>query len=310
MRQQVSLLVNDRRAMPMTWGCWRPKLLLPAAAFHWPEHRQRAVLLHELAHVKRFDCLTDLVARLICCVYWFHPLAWFALRRMRDLREGACDDHVLACGSDGPQYAEFLLDIATTSPRFFSPALGIAIARRTNLRRRLAAILDETRDRRPMRAVVAGLSLAMLLALAAPLAMLRAGEPPATAPVSAQAGEEVEAAVIDFDGSPVAGADVTLISQRLSTGSFKHWEVENNPPIRTGNDGVFHLLIQPADERPLLQIRATAPGRAYGNGGRRLVDGHWQYFDFARQGGTDHFSIMLASEARIAGWWSTRREIQ
>ena len=112
LHKKVALLQSPRRAMPMTWGIFRPKLLVPMEASDWPATYKRDVLLHELAHVKRADCLTDLLGRVICSVYWFHPLAWFALLRMRDLRERACDDMVLAAGSDAPQYAEHLLQVA------------------------------------------------------------------------------------------------------------------------------------------------------------------------------------------------------
>ena len=90
--------------MPMTWGCLPAvgplpgagaRVLLPAEAEEWPEDRRRAVLLHELAHVKRRDCLSQLIAQLACAVHWFNPLIWLAGHRMLVERERACDDLAL-----------------------------------------------------------------------------------------------------------------------------------------------------------------------------------------------------------------------
>ena len=62
----VVLLRSDEAAMPLTWGALRPAILLPAEADAWPEERRRVVLLHELAHVARRDCLMQTLAG-ICC---------------------------------------------------------------------------------------------------------------------------------------------------------------------------------------------------------------------------------------------------
>src|SRR4051794_30108067 len=97
----------------MTWGVLRPVVLLPADAIGWSEERLTMALLHELAHVKRWDCLTQLVARATCAVYWFNPLSWLALARIRREQEQASDDLALGCGLERHSYADHLLAIVT-----------------------------------------------------------------------------------------------------------------------------------------------------------------------------------------------------
>ena len=97
--------------MPMTWGIVRPVVMLPADAAQWPADRLRTVLLHELIHVRRCDLLAQALAQVACCLYWFHPLAWLALRQLRDERERACDDAVLLQGVPPHEYAAQLLDM-------------------------------------------------------------------------------------------------------------------------------------------------------------------------------------------------------
>jgi HEAT repeat protein len=149
---RVRFLRGRVGTMPMAWGIWRSSVLVPADADSWPAHRVRVVLLHELAHVKRRDCLTHLVAQLACAAYWFNPLVWMAARRLRTERERACDDLVLASGTRGSDYADQLLDIARVMqagrfPVVFAGA-SLAMAQRSQLEGRLMAILDPSVPRR------------------------------------------------------------------------------------------------------------------------------------------------------------------
>lgn len=109
------------------------------------------VLLHELAHAKRWDCLTKLVAHVACSVYWFNPLTWLALTRLQSESERACDDLVLNAGSKPSNYAEHILRIASgLQTGAFAAHSSIAMARRSNLEGRLLAILDPRRNRRSL----------------------------------------------------------------------------------------------------------------------------------------------------------------
>jgi hypothetical protein len=133
----------------MAFGCANPTVLLPANAEQWPFARRRDVMMHELAHVARRDCLTQLVAQAACALYWFNPLVWIAARALRGERERACDDVVVRAGARPSEYATHLLQVARDLrvPRATSLAT-VCMARRSQLSDRLLAILDERRNRR------------------------------------------------------------------------------------------------------------------------------------------------------------------
>lgn len=165
-RRSVTLLQSSRDVMPVTWGWWKPVVLLPAEASTWPAGRLRVVLLHELAHVKRWDCLTQLIAGLTCAVYWFNPLVWVAARRMCVERERACDDLVLNGGCKASEYAAHLVEISRAFRRVPQMA-AIAMARSSNLENRVAAIVDVSRTRRASRALLAGMCITAFAAFLA-----------------------------------------------------------------------------------------------------------------------------------------------
>jgi beta-lactamase regulating signal transducer with metallopeptidase domain len=147
--RQVELRISRGPAVPMTWGTLAPRVLLPAEASEWPEERRRLVLLHELAHVVRFDSFSRSLASLACALYWFHPGAWFAARRMRMEQEHAADDHVLVAGGSAHAYAHSLLHLARggdAAPRFDQAA---AMAGMYQLERRLVSIISPARRNRP-----------------------------------------------------------------------------------------------------------------------------------------------------------------
>jgi beta-lactamase regulating signal transducer with metallopeptidase domain len=167
LRRAVNLLQSADNVMPLTWGWWRPAVLLPTESGQWPVERRRIVLLHELAHVKRWDCLTQFTAKIFCAFYWFNPLAWLAARRMCVERERACDDLVLYAGCKASDYAGHLVEIAKNFRRVPQVA-AIAMARSSQLEGRITAIVDASRNRRlrlatamAILAVVGGITLGL-----------------------------------------------------------------------------------------------------------------------------------------------------
>lgn len=162
------LLQSDDAKMPFACGVRTPTIVLPAEAERWTLDRRRAVLLHELAHIRRRDLLGHSLGRVTCALYWFHPLVWTAARQLRSESERACDDLALACGTRATDYAEHLLDIVTSVRGDATPLVALAMARRSEFEGRMLAILDpELRRGSPTRRqsayTIAALSLAALV---------------------------------------------------------------------------------------------------------------------------------------------------
>jgi beta-lactamase regulating signal transducer with metallopeptidase domain len=143
----VRLLRAPAQAMPMVVGLRRPAILVSNDADAWTAERRRSVILHEMAHVQRRDCFTQTLASLARAVYWPHPGVWWAARRLQVEREFACDDRVLALGTEANGYANDLLEIAYSLGARRAPALAVTMARRGQLEGRLLAVLDAARNR-------------------------------------------------------------------------------------------------------------------------------------------------------------------
>ena len=183
----VDILEAPAGAMPITCGMFRPAVFLPADAAGWDAERRRAVLLHELAHVRRGDAGAHLVARLALALHWWNPLAWLAWRESLKACERAADDLVLLAGERASDYAGHLLDVARAMHARPPMAWGaMAMARRSQLEGRLLAILDPHVPRLTVARASALTAAVLAIAMVAPFAAMRAEEQP-TAPQDANA---------------------------------------------------------------------------------------------------------------------------
>ena len=147
--RQPALIVSDSAKSPMLIGLRSPAIVIPKS--HKEEllaGRLDSVLIHELAHLARYDCAWNLFSRLACSVAFFHPLVWVLARRIEDASDEVADDYVLAHGGDGRSYARDLTDIAERFlPRRRESVAGVGVIRfRSSLGRRVQRILDSARE--------------------------------------------------------------------------------------------------------------------------------------------------------------------
>lgn len=109
----VRLLISARARVPMVAGVLKPVILLPVSAITQLSPRQlEAILLHELAHVKRYDHLANILQAAIETVLFFNPSMWLLSASVRDERERCCDDEVVDFAKDPIIYASALTHLA------------------------------------------------------------------------------------------------------------------------------------------------------------------------------------------------------
>lgn len=212
LRRPLALLETPEAALLVTWGFYRPQILLPAGCADWTAERIRVVLRHEIAHIARGDWTFQMLAECLRCVYWFNPLTWLACRRLRDESEHACDDAVLAHVAPDV-YARHLLELA----RLFASerrtwAIATAMARPRSLERRITVItqagVNRTPPARGARIAIAAAVLAVACAI--------------SAVTSAQdARARLYGTVTDPAGMPLSDATVALTHAQTTSGHAK-----------------------------------------------------------------------------------------
>lgn len=162
----VEICVSDMLSVPTAIGFFKPAVVLPAWTLKdLSPSELNALLLHELAHLKRWDDWTNLIQKILHAVLFFHPAVWWIESRLSLEREMACDDIVLAHTENPRAYAECLLSVAERS--FVRRGLSLAQAAVNRMRhtsRRVSQILDanrpaSTRVWKPALAVTAAFSL-------------------------------------------------------------------------------------------------------------------------------------------------------
>jgi TonB family protein len=174
----IPVLETADGGMPMSFGVLHPVIFMPADSPDWPEDRRRMVLLHELAHIRRGDTATHLLARAALGLNWWNPLAWIGWREFLKERERAADDLVLNAGERASEYAGHLLEIARSMQSARPTAwAAVAMARRSQIEGRLLAILDSGVNRKEAGKAAVAVAAAIAVALIAPFAALRAQGP-------------------------------------------------------------------------------------------------------------------------------------
>ena len=162
----AEIRASDLCRVPLAAGVLRPVVLLPVEAAGWSDELICSALRHELGHIRRRDCVTRLVADVVCALHWLNPLVWLAARRLRLAQEQACDDVVLISGARAEDYAGQLVDVVRSmQDDSFASRHALAMAQPSTIETRVVAIMDATRNRSPRaaRGAVTGAAFAVAM---------------------------------------------------------------------------------------------------------------------------------------------------
>ena len=177
LRPRVS--VSENVSAPVTFNADDSWILLPQSWPEWSEAKLRAVLTHEMAHVRRNDSAHLQFASLMTCLFWFHPLSWFLRRQLAALAEETCDEAVISREATPEQYANFLIDFAYDVKRSHRRLMAEAAAfvRRPSLKRRIERMFAVTRSAQRGRKLFAYLAFLLFLPALYLAAAVQIGEP-------------------------------------------------------------------------------------------------------------------------------------
>ncbi|MEO7145816.1 MAG: M56 family metallopeptidase, partial [Bryobacteraceae bacterium] len=175
-RRGIRVLVSTETSTPLAAGLRHPAIVIPAALrARLSEAELRQIILHEAAHLARYDDWSNLAQKLIQAVFWLHPVVYWIGRRLNLEREIACDDRVLAVTGRPRSYAECLARLAELAVWRRSSVLATGAAdNKPHLSRRIELLLDRTRNIAPSVSVrrfliaVAALVVAVVAAGSAP----------------------------------------------------------------------------------------------------------------------------------------------
>lgn len=260
----VLVFCSTVASVPFTAGTITPVVVLPECLQTSSDDELRAAMAHEIAHVRRYDYLLNILCEVVSLPIAFHPCAWWMTRQIERTRETACDEIAARCLGSSTGYARALVNLASALPQpsfanaATGPALGVFDG--NNLEERIMQLLDRT-PRLNARAAGAVFAFSTLILFATCLAgynfALAAGPEDAPGFVSSQ----------DISGVWLGQLSENLPDGRVGHGSL-YLRLQQSPAQVTGVAGDREATASPIENVVLsgkhLTFSVTAPGGSKG----------------------------------------------
>jgi bla regulator protein BlaR1 len=231
-RKRIEMLVSRASLEPGIFGIARPVLIWPEGISERLEDAHlEAVLAHEVWHVRRRDNLSAAIHMAVEALFWFHPLVWWLGARLVEERERACDEEVVALGSEPRIYAESILKVCEFCVE--SPLVCVSGVTGSDLKKRMVHIMNESIVQRLDFSRKLLLSAAGLLAVVVPIFF---GLVNAT-PIRAQSQGESAVAV-------TPGFEAASIKPHQSTGTMQMSKLWYTPNGLSATNVTLQTLIR------------------------------------------------------------------
>ncbi|OQA01343.1 MAG: Methicillin resistance mecR1 protein [Planctomycetes bacterium ADurb.Bin412] len=231
---RIKVKISATMVSPAVCGLIRPTILLPGyLAEKFNPSQLQAVMLHELAHIKRGDLWVNLIQTILQIGYFYHPLLWVANRMIRRVREQAVDEMVLvALEKNATDYSHTLIDIAEMAFCKASPGLGLigVVESRKALAQRIKHIISRPIPRTARLGVVGLVAVLVTAAVLLPMARAEKEEATDTAATGLKAPESNEN---QFSATLPNGAIVTLIGVCENPNEGKQWWQPDGSLLKT-----------------------------------------------------------------------------
>jgi beta-lactamase regulating signal transducer with metallopeptidase domain/predicted nucleic acid-binding Zn-ribbon protein len=138
---RANIRISEDLKTPVTIGS---TIVLPESHTEWDQRKLHMVLAHERSHVHQFDFYLQMLAGVYAALFWFSPVGWWLKKELSDLGEAISDRAALAEAQSRATYAEVLVEFAAMPRKALA---GVAMARSSNIRRRIDRLLIEQKFR-------------------------------------------------------------------------------------------------------------------------------------------------------------------
>lgn len=214
LRRKLSILTYDRIDTPLTYGIWRPKIILPKSLDTGNESAMEYILTHEYMHIRHFDAIWKMAAVAALCLHWFNPLVWLMYFYLNREIEMVCDARVInhLGAKHKADYALCLLSVAEQKGRYTPLYQGFS---KNATRERIVSIMKLKK----VTIVTAAISLILVLGAVSAFAEQSSGE---ESSISSESAVEMNAAESGDDAGVQSAASSASSEQGEAITDFNY----------------------------------------------------------------------------------------